>query len=600
MKRFNMKTLSLVSGLSSLVLLMACGDNVTDNDPVTTQAYDSQEDFPECDEAGEGLFALVKSSQDLYICTAGSWMNLTRPGSGSADGKSSCTSEELADKSGVKVVCNGDSVSVLKYGKAGAKGTDGTSGTKGPTGDKGSDGTNGSSGSDAVWDIDRCKLKASGMDVMVYECGDSVYVEKQNKSSKFKTSTPWKGMTYNFVATFEGYTIYTVYNDRFEDAASGNLVRFNGDNSWTKSTSLSSAMLAKAGAKVGGLATVNVTTAQTVTAEKYRPFVGAKFTISSSGVDRTSYGGLCLTYSSEEEMNLLLEGETGFVKASLPATEGKEVVKNVYWTDFAPVAEGADLLKVVSKLKYAYVEGVGSEEVGEYTNDFSVFQFGYYGNCNDFTATTWAASLKTGEGTVTDTRSNGNSAVYKTVTIGTQTWLAENVRYGTEACLVTGDTDCKKHGRKYTWPGALSPSYSCGTTTTCGTLPEKVQGVCPSGYHIATLSDWNTLISTLGTSFGITIYYGSDYSSSYGPIITFAFFRDDESLVSNYARNQLGLGLGYYSAGAHWTAKESSATYGYTFDFDWSMSVSSPIYPYRKEGWAIDKTNTYPVRCVKN
>ena len=52
-------------------------------------------------------------------------------------GAATCTTKELKDKSGVKIICGGDSIGVVLNGKDGADGKDGKNGTDGKDGDDG-------------------------------------------------------------------------------------------------------------------------------------------------------------------------------------------------------------------------------------------------------------------------------------------------------------------------------------------------------------------------------------------------------------------------------------------------------------------------------
>ena len=118
-------------------------------------------------------------------------------------------------------------------------------------------------------------------------------------------------------------------------------------------------------------------------------------------------------------------------------------------------------------------------------------------------------------GTMTDSRDNKK---YKTVTIGGQTWMAENLNYADSAktpslkgkswCFGNDSLKCKVAGRLYTWAAAIDSvklatdadnPQDCGVGKTC-TMPAKVQGVCPPNWHLPTYAEWETLISEVGGS----------------------------------------------------------------------------------------------------
>ena len=591
MKMINMKKISMAISLP--LFFAACGDNVTDNDPVATQAYEDTEAFPDCDESYEGMFATVTSSKELYICTAEKWVNLSKAGADSKSAaKSGCSAKELADKSGVQITCNGEAVGTLKYGKAGSAGSTGATGPKGTDGAAGSDGQS-YSGTDAKWDTDRCKLKNAGYDYMIYQCGDSTYVKQLSKSTT--SSTPWKAFNTSLtVSSYNGYTPYYFFTTGFE-GASGSLKYFEGETPLTETTSLVAKHIISAGGTMGGTASIEITKEQTVTATKYRPFVGARFTYNTLGANIGSRAGVCLLYSSEKEMNLLVEGETGFLKAALPATkDGKDTLVQLLWRDFEPVAAGVDINKVISKAKYAYIEAVGGTKADKYENNFAIHQFGDYGRCTDETVDTWVASMVGETGTVKD--AIDDKIVYNTVTIGGQTWLADNLRSGTGDCLATsGDADCKNFGKAYKWVDALgadAEKYGCSATAVCTVaLPSLVQGLCPANYHIATLDDWNALFTTVG---GGTLLKNAT-------VTAFALFKPGISLTGSYAynaQNKLGLGLvnsaNAPSYGKYWLAAESNGTTGRAWDFDGSVPSPYGSYTGDKDEQALS------VRCVKD
>ena len=105
--------------------------------------------------------------------------------------------------------------------------------------------------------------------------------------------------------------------------------------------------------------------------------------------------------------------------------------------------------------------------------------------------------LSQGNGGLTDSR-DGKS--YKTVRIGSQTWMAENLNYKTENsyCYDDDPANCNTYGRIYTWPAAVGMSEEkCGYGHVCG-LVGTVRGVCPLGWHVPSKEDWETLIAFVG------------------------------------------------------------------------------------------------------
>ena len=104
---------------------------------------------------------------------------------------------------------------------------------------------------------------------------------------------------------------------------------------------------------------------------------------------------------------------------------------------------------------------------------------------------------------MTDSR---DGQTYKTVTIGSQTWMAQNLNYVTENsyCIEDNTSNCTKYGRLYTWAAAMDSvgtwsanGKGCGFGRTCSpTYP--VRGVCPTGWHLPTSAEFETLFTAVG------------------------------------------------------------------------------------------------------
>ena len=124
--------------LLALTLLVACGDTVENVYQTGLEAYASEDDLPKCNKEHENELAFVKDAGVALVCVDGDWVATSPESTGNVD--FSCKTEELKDKSGLKIVCNGDSIGVV------LNGSDGKDGEKG---DKGDDGVDGKDGEDA-------------------------------------------------------------------------------------------------------------------------------------------------------------------------------------------------------------------------------------------------------------------------------------------------------------------------------------------------------------------------------------------------------------------------------------------------------------------
>lgn len=105
-------------------------------------------------------------------------------------------------------------------------------------------------------------------------------------------------------------------------------------------------------------------------------------------------------------------------------------------------------------------------------------------------------------GELTDER---DGKVYKTVVIGAQTWMAENLNYAADGrhCYNNVSQNCEKYGGYYKWPVAIDSAgefsdgaLGCGRRQCEQTLP--VRGICPEGWHIPSCDEVKTLFSYTG------------------------------------------------------------------------------------------------------
>ena len=111
--------------LLAIALLAACGDTVenTTINQTGVDVYASADELPECTEKNEGEQSLVKGETSVRICVDGEWAAMKDD--------FSCKTVELKDKSGYKIVCNGDSIGVVLNGSDGRDGKNGEDGADG-------------------------------------------------------------------------------------------------------------------------------------------------------------------------------------------------------------------------------------------------------------------------------------------------------------------------------------------------------------------------------------------------------------------------------------------------------------------------------------
>ncbi|MFA5815566.1 MAG: FISUMP domain-containing protein [Bacteroidales bacterium] len=82
-----------------------------------------------------------------------------------------------------------------------------------------------------------------------------------------------------------------------------------------------------------------------------------------------------------------------------------------------------------------------------------------------------------------------NNISYGTVKIGTQWWMSENLNEASKGkfCYSNQAANCTTYGGLYTWTDAMN------TSTT-----EKARGLCPQGWHIPSLNEWQQLLDFYG------------------------------------------------------------------------------------------------------
>ncbi len=190
--------------------------------------------------------------------------------------------------------------------------------------------------------------------------------------------------------------------------------------------------------------------------------------------------------------------------------------------------------------------------------------------------------------------------IYKTVKIGDQVWMAENLNYfdetldGRSWCYEDDLKNCETWGRLYTWAAAIDSvalydggsGVDCGYGKTC-TLPEKVQGICPKGWHLPTNTEWQALFTENNAGKVLKAqtgwYSNGNGTDAYGFAALSAGGRDDT-------------GTGYFD-GAGSDAYFWSATEGISYYAHYVLLI------YNLDGAYLElniKDLGFSVRCLKD
>ena len=209
-------------------------------------------------------------------------------------------------------------------------------------------------------------------------------------------------------------------------------------------------------------------------------------------------------------------------------------------------------------------------------------------------------------GTMTDKRDN---KTYKTVKIGNQVWMAENLNYADSAktpslmgkswCYDNKAENCDVAGRLYTWAAAIDSvalandadnPQTCGYGKTCA-LPAVVQGVCPSGWHLPTYDEWPTLFKAVGGSSaaGKALKSGSGWYSNGNGTDAYGF----SALPAGYR-----ISNGSFDSAGNYADFWSASQGGYGSDIAYSMYL---LYYYEYANMDYNyKDFGYSVRCLQN
>ena len=180
---------------------------------------------------------------------------------------------------------------------------------------------------------------------------------------------------------------------------------------------------------------------------------------------------------------------------------------------------------------------------------------------------------------------------YKTVTIGSQIWMAENLNYETanSSCFNSDPRNCEIYGRLYSWAAAVGKKEeNCGYGATCE-LTGPVKGVCPSGWHLPTKTEFEILLSAVGDWYMAApeLKYTDGWNHNGNGTNTYGF----AALPAGY-RYVNGHFLDLGNMAMFWTSVEESSYWAYCMSVHFSDSHVTLASESKSDGFSV--------RCVKD
>lgn len=186
-----------------------------------------------------------------------------------------------------------------------------------------------------------------------------------------------------------------------------------------------------------------------------------------------------------------------------------------------------------------------------------------------------------------------NGSVYKTVLIGEQWWMADNLNIGDmiypiqqqtnntmieKYCYQDDDLMCVDYGGLYTWDEAMQ--YN----------PDNPQGICPDGWHIPSDNEWKELEAELGMNGTEIQSTGWERGTYEGIFLQKEGGSGFDAMLGGYTNSQ-GYFINLDSYGYYWSSD------AYDADYSWGRTFGQDIA-------GIERFNNYKkvygfsVRCL--
>lgn len=636
-----MKKLLTLVPMFSMLAFTACGgdSNVDESSSSADDSFGTVDDLPNCVEKREGMKVLVTEDSLTYVCVSDAWEGVDFVADEKED-LPSCTANRKNKTALVnekeKLACDGKRWSEIveqsssSVAESSSSVADEKSSSSEPSG-------NGDDSEDATVDVNSLEgvsqkgpfLRQSVVRVMELQNGKNLRqtgkgFEGRIESDDGKYKIPSISLTSQYVyITVSGY-----YRDETTGKASEQSITLNAITD----------LVGRVKANVNILSSIEYDRVYHLVTKKGLSVGKAKAQAEQEIFD--AFHMDVGTKTKTEDLDVLgdSDADAALLAISILLQGGRDAngfseLLNRLNDDFASDGKWDDektrgsiakwVVRIVArdslKVFRSNVEGWNLGKVPDfekYIGEFVEAELGFdvFAKCEDDDTHEWAdADLRI---ICTDSKWNIHDWIvdsrdgqkYRIVKIGSQTWMAENLNYEysevprTSFCYENALVCPENYGRLYTWSAAMdSAAIFSETGKGCGFLVDNckaanansktmVRGVCPEGWHLPSLSDWDTLWDAVGglSTAGVRLKSVSEWSSSVN-----ANGKDDYGFAALTAG---GFNSGTYAnSGKYayfWTSTAVGARTAY-------LAVFCHAKPDVNED-SLDRYHGFSVRCLRD
>ena len=232
--------------------------------------------------------------------------------------------------------------------------------------------------------------------------------------------------------------------------------------------------------------------------------------------------------------------------------------------------------RAIRRYMFNTIERVGRD--GENNNGFMSVRC-VQGGINDYKTAVARYEKEKSKGETVETAAERDAKKYRTIKVGAQTWMAENLNYAAEGskCYENKDANCAKYGRLYDWETAMK--------------------ACPAGFHLASDKEWTTLTDYAGgvSTAGGKLKSRSGWEKGYKERSGNGTDNYGFSALPGGVFHEGGESYGAGSMGYWWSATESNANYA------WHRFMTCSEYPDTVvRGTQLKRGALHSVRCVQD